>query len=195
LITGAPYIISEVSGAHNAWDWNGEAPIASFLKFMPASTINGELNARMNLGITSRGPKPGEVMSYNDPTQRATSSHSSTPITSTSSSTSVNGTNVIPAKPSTSHLMNQTVTSSGAITTTPRVNEPVTIGGSYSDGTGTINGQLTQRSSSTTTTTTTNQQVVHLIDEAPVTTAPASDVTSASNSVTTATTTTTTVVP
>lgn len=181
LITGAPYIISEISGTHNAWDWNGETPIASFLKFMPASTIDGDLNASMNMGITSRGPKPGEVMNYNGPVQHATSSHSSTPITSTSSNTSVYGANVIPPKPSTSHLTNQTVTSSGTVTTTPRVNEPVTIvGGSYSDGAGTINGQSVQRYSSTTTTTTAtstgsspviNPQVVHLIDEKSVTTA------------------------
>lgn len=64
LITGAPFIVSEVSGERNPWNPALESPIASFLRFLPASGIDTELNARMNLGYTSRGPAPGEIVNY-----------------------------------------------------------------------------------------------------------------------------------
>jgi hypothetical protein len=69
LITGAPFIVSEVSGTHNPWTWSGENPIASFLKFMPASTIDDEMASRMNLGFTATGAESQSkyVMDYATP--------------------------------------------------------------------------------------------------------------------------------
>ena len=69
LITGAPFIVSEVSGTHNPWTWSGENPIASFLKFMPASTIDGEMASRMNLGFTATSGESQSkyVMDYATP--------------------------------------------------------------------------------------------------------------------------------
>lgn len=56
LITGSPFIVSEVNGQHDPWKWNETGLVQSNLCFIPAHHIDETMAASMNLGITNEMP-------------------------------------------------------------------------------------------------------------------------------------------
>jgi len=56
LITGSPFIVSEMNGDHDPWKWDDAGVVQSNLCFIPAHHISIEMASRMNLGFTNEMP-------------------------------------------------------------------------------------------------------------------------------------------